>query len=83
MAFSLRKTSLTRSDLNCIRGSALFGISRHPILTDCFAFRPLCWSIGYGEETSPSHPDGLLRFPTAFSPIQGEALNHNYLIINY
>ena len=20
-----------------------------------------CWSIGYGEETSPSHPDGMLR----------------------
>ncbi len=38
---------------------------RHPILTECSAFRPLSWSIGYGEATSPSHPDGLLRFPTA------------------
>ncbi len=41
---------------------------RHPILRSCSAFRPLCWSIGYGEETSPSHPEVMLRFPTAFSP---------------
>ncbi len=57
--------SVSRSDLK--RGSAFFGKPRHPILTECSAFRPLSWSIGYAEETSAS----LDRF----FPLKGEAFN--------
>ena len=53
-------------------GSAFFGKPRHPILRSCSAFRALSWSIGYGEETSPS----LDRF---FS-INGEALYLNFSV---
>ncbi len=37
------------------------------------------WSIGYGEETSPSHPDGMLRKrPLSWSIGYGEATSPSH-----
>ncbi len=47
---------------------------RHPILTECSANDRSLGRLDMARQ--PRHPS------TAFSPIQGEALNHNYLINN-